>query len=98
MSSNPSSPLRHIPYMGVIKVVADAMELGFYNGNPDWCNLGQGQPEIGPMEGAPERISTIEMQPIDHASCIPVNGHGGGGMGNGIENRVQAHVIRTLSP
>ena len=46
---------RQIPYMGVIYVVAEAMKLGFTNGHPDWCNLGQGQPEVGPMAGAPER-------------------------------------------
>lgn len=59
--------LREIPYMGVIYVVAEAMKLGFYNGNPDWCNLGQGQPEIGEMEGAPSRYNKIAMQPGDHA-------------------------------
>lgn len=58
---------RPVPYMGVIWVVAEAMKLGFRNGHPDWSNLGQGQPEVGPMEGAPERFSTIELQPHDHA-------------------------------
>jgi len=59
--------LRDIPYMGVIYVVAEAMKLGFYNGHPDWCNLGQGQPEVGEMEGAPARLNRIELQPGDHA-------------------------------
>ena len=59
--------LRPIPDMGVIYVVAEAMKLGFYNGNPEWSNLGQGQPEVGPMEGAPERVSTISLDPGDHA-------------------------------
>ena len=44
--SPPASPslgaLREVPYMGVIFVVAEAMKLGFTNGHPDWCNLGQG--------------------------------------------------------
>jgi aspartate/methionine/tyrosine aminotransferase len=53
--------------MGVIYVVAEAMKLGFWNGNPDWCNLGQGQPEVGEMEGAPPRLNEIRMQPQDHA-------------------------------
>ncbi len=72
---NPESPmaasarpsLRDIPYMGVIYVVAEAMKLGFTNGDPDWCNLGQGQPEVGPMEGAPPRIERIDLAPEDHA-------------------------------
>jgi hypothetical protein len=60
-------PLREIPYMGVIYVVAEAMKLGFYNGHPDWCNLGQGQPEVGEMAGAPPRLSRIDLAPGDHA-------------------------------
>lgn len=59
--------LRSIPYMGVIYVVAEAMKLGFRNGHPDWCNLGQGQPEVGELAGAPPRIASIEMDPHDHA-------------------------------
>ena len=59
--------LREVPYMGVIYVVAEAMKLGFVNGHPDWCNLGQGQPEVGPMEGAPERILSCELDAADCA-------------------------------
>jgi aspartate/methionine/tyrosine aminotransferase len=58
---------RPIPYMGVIWVVAEAMKLGFRNGHPDWCNLGQGQPEVGEMAGAPPRPMEIKMEPSDHA-------------------------------
>lgn len=59
--------LRQVPYMGVIYVVAEAVKLGFRNGHPDWCNLGQGQPEIGEMRGAPKRISEVRLEPADHA-------------------------------
>jgi aspartate/methionine/tyrosine aminotransferase len=59
--------LREVPYMGVIFVVAEAVKLGFSNGHPDWSNLGQGQPEVGPMEGAPPRIESVALQPADHA-------------------------------
>ena len=45
--------LREVPYMGVIFVVAEAVKRGFWNGHPEWSNLGQGQPEVGEMEGAP---------------------------------------------
>ncbi len=38
--------LRDVPFMGVIYVVHEASKLGFKNGDPDWCNLGQGQPEV----------------------------------------------------
>ena len=59
--------LREVPYMGVIWVVHEAAKLGFSNGHPDWCNLGQGQPEVGPMEGAPPRIDQVSLRPEDHA-------------------------------
>lgn len=59
--------LREVPFMGVIWVVHEASKLGFTNGHPDWCNLGQGQPEVGPMEGAPPRIASVELAPEDHA-------------------------------
>ena len=58
---------RSIPYMGVIWVVAEAMKLGFRNGHPEWCNLGQGQPEVGEMDGAPPRPSEIKIEAGDHA-------------------------------
>jgi len=59
--------LREVPYLGVIWVVHEASKLGFTNGHPDWCNLGQGQPEVGPMAGAPPRIESVAMRPEDHA-------------------------------
>jgi aspartate/methionine/tyrosine aminotransferase len=62
-----NASFRTIPYMGVIWVVAEAMKLGFVNGDPDWCNLGQGQPEVGVVEGAPPRYDTISLEPMDHA-------------------------------
>ena len=61
------SAFRDVPYMGVIWVVAEAMKLGFYNGNPEWSNLGQGQPEVGEMEGAPPRITNFTIEPQDQA-------------------------------
>ena len=53
--------------MGVIFVVHEASKLGFTNGHPDWCNLGQGQPEVGEMAGAPPRLAQVEIRPEDHA-------------------------------
>jgi len=53
--------------MGVIHVVAEAVKLGFSNGDPDWCNLGQGQPEVGEMAGAPPRITSVELDSTDAA-------------------------------
>ncbi len=53
--------------MGVIFVVDEAHKRGFWNGHPDWSNLGQGQPEVGPYEGAPPRIEEVRIRPEDHA-------------------------------
>lgn len=61
------SAFRSVPYMGVIYVVAEAMKLGFTNGDPDWCNLGQGQPEVGELAGAPPRIRSVAIEPADQA-------------------------------
>lgn len=63
----PRGAMREVPYMGVIFVVDEAHKLGFWNGHPDWSNLGQGQPEVGPLPGAPERICSVEIPPQDHA-------------------------------
>ena len=53
--------------MGVIFVVHEAMKRGFVNDHPDWSNLGQGQPEVGPMDGAPERFTDVHIEPQNHA-------------------------------
>ena len=61
------SMVREVPYMGVIWVVYQASLRGFTNGDPEWCNLGQGQPEVGEMVGDFPRINHIDLQPQDHA-------------------------------
>jgi aspartate/methionine/tyrosine aminotransferase len=67
------SAFKEIPDMGVIWVMDEAIKLGFYNGNPDWTNLGQGQPEFGEMEGAPPRVKEIAIEISDN-SYGPLNG------------------------
>lgn len=53
--------------MGVIRVNNAAMRAGWRMGDPAWTNLGQGQPEVGEMAGAPPRISEVALDPGDHA-------------------------------
>jgi aspartate/methionine/tyrosine aminotransferase len=65
--NRPWPAFRDAPYMGVIHVVTEAARLGFVNGHPDWSNLGQGQPEVGDMEGAPARLNAMELEGGDHA-------------------------------
>jgi N-succinyldiaminopimelate aminotransferase len=53
----PAAPgFRPVPFTGVIYVMAEATQLGYAYGHPEWCNLGQGQPETGPLPGAPPRV------------------------------------------
>lgn len=54
---------RPVPRTGVIFVTTEARRRGFHPLDPDWANLGQGAPEIGPLEGAPPRIEEISLTP-----------------------------------
>lgn len=58
---------RDLPFMGVIRVNNEAAKVGYRMGDPAWSNLGQGQPEVGDIPGAPPRHSRIELEPSDHA-------------------------------
>ncbi len=58
---------RDLPFMGVIHVNNEAMKAGWKMGDPAWSNLGQGQPEVGELRGAPARYSRIDIDPADHA-------------------------------
>ena len=51
----------------------EAFKMGFYNGNPEWANLGQGEPEVGEMNGAPPRIKEFTIEPDDDRYG-PLNG------------------------
>ncbi len=64
---------RPVPKTGVIYVTSEASKAGFSPTDPDWCNLGQGQPETGPLEGAPARISSIPIH-VDDLEYAPVGG------------------------
>jgi len=64
---------KEIPNMGVIWVTNEAIKLGFHQGNPEWVNLGQGQPEFGEMEGAAKRINNLVIEICDNAYG-PLNG------------------------
>jgi aspartate/methionine/tyrosine aminotransferase len=66
---------RPVPKTGVIYVTSEATKLGFSSNDPDWCNLGQGQPETGELPGAPARVHTIGIHPDDQ-EYAPVAGLG----------------------
>jgi len=68
MSSREEKPqaFRPVPRTGVIFVTTEAARRGYRADHPDWSNLGQGQPETGPLPGAPKRIESIQIDPADH--------------------------------
>ncbi|HEX6104944.1 MAG TPA: pyridoxal phosphate-dependent aminotransferase [Gemmatimonadales bacterium] len=74
MSTLPAIPgFRPVPFTGVIFVMAEAARRGYRYGHPDWCNLGQGQPETGPLPGAPPRVHQVEIG-VDDQDYAPVPG------------------------
>lgn len=70
----PFQMVRYVPYMGVIWTINEASKLGFYNGHPDWCNIGQGQPEVGELPEAPERINSVVLNLPTDSAYGPVGG------------------------
>lgn len=74
MATNPTSPIpdpalqafRAVPRTGVVYVTKEATAHGYRTGHPEWSNLGQGQPETGPLPGAPPRVESVVIDPADH--------------------------------
>jgi len=73
MADESNGAFRSVPRTGVIYVTTEAEKRGFKTGDPDWCNLGQGQPETGPLPGAPPRIERLEISDLNH-EYAPVAG------------------------
>ena len=67
------SAFRPVPRTGVIYVMTEAERLGFKMHHPDWCNLGQGQPDTGELPGAPERRKHVVIERLDQ-DYAPVGG------------------------
>ena len=72
-SSSSTPAFREVPKTGVIFVSTEAERLGYRGGHPDWCNLGQGQPETGNLPGAPPRLERLQI-PDDAYEYAPVAG------------------------
>ena len=73
VSETTFSAFRPVPRTGVIYVTTEAQKLGFRFGAEGWCNLGQGQPETGPLPGAPPRIEGLPIA-LDDQEYAPVPG------------------------
>jgi aspartate/methionine/tyrosine aminotransferase len=72
MAQEPSA-FRSVPRTGVIYVTAEAQSLGFSPSDPQWCNLGQGQPETGELPDAPPRVQAVTIN-LDDQDYAPVAG------------------------
>lgn len=57
---------RAVPRTGVVYVTKEAIARGYRTGDLEWSNLGQGQPETGPLPGAPPRVAALSIDPADH--------------------------------
>jgi aspartate/methionine/tyrosine aminotransferase len=73
----PAGAFRKVPRTGVIYVMGEATKLGYRHGEEPgedgWCNLGQGQPETGPLPGAPPRCEALSIA-VDDQEYAPVAG------------------------
>jgi hypothetical protein len=56
-------------------VTSRATELGYFYGNPEWANFGQGAPEVGQIPEAEPRPTTVtfheEGESPTHSSSPP---------------------------
>jgi N-succinyldiaminopimelate aminotransferase len=74
MAEEPQIPgFRSVPRTGVIYVTTEAVRHGFSPTDPEWCNLGQGQPETGELPGAPPRVHDIRIA-VDDQEYAPIAG------------------------
>lgn len=64
---------RKVPRTGVIFCTTEAVRAGYRQGDPEWCNLGQGMPETGALEGAPARVEAVTIDTLDQ-EYAPVAG------------------------
>jgi N-succinyldiaminopimelate aminotransferase len=73
MSDHDHSAFRPVPRTGVIYVTTEAQKHGFSLLDPEWCNLGQGQPDTGELEGAPPRTHEVTVR-VDDQDYAPIAG------------------------
>ena len=71
--TNLSPGFKFYPKAGVISVMEEAAKLGFSYTNSDWCNLGQGGPELAEIDGCIPRINQINLS-CDQHGYAPVAG------------------------
>jgi N-succinyldiaminopimelate aminotransferase len=73
MTQDSHFAFRSVPRTGVIYVTNEAHRAGYSESSADWCNLGQGQPETGPLPGGPPRLESLKVA-ADAYDYAPVAG------------------------
>lgn len=71
--SDGASAFRDVPRTGVIFVMTEAVKQGYRAEDAGWTNFGQGQPEVGTLPGAPERIQSFDVS-VEDNEYAPVAG------------------------
>jgi aspartate/methionine/tyrosine aminotransferase len=61
------SAFREQSLPGAAFVFREAVKRGYSAGDAAWCNLGQGQPQLGPIPGAPDRPTILALEESDCA-------------------------------
>ena len=69
-----NTKIRNVPKTGVIYVAERAEKKGFFYGNKEWSNLGQGSPETGLLKDGPLRINEIKIDQKT-AQYSPISGN-----------------------
>ena len=73
MTVQDSNNFRSVPKTGVIYVMTEAARSGYTPQDRSWANLGQGAPEVGPLDGAPPRMTSFSCS-IEDLEYGPIIG------------------------
>uniref|UniRef100_A0A7S3D789 Aminotransferase class I/classII large domain-containing protein n=1 Tax=Palpitomonas bilix TaxID=652834 RepID=A0A7S3D789_9EUKA len=65
--------IRDVPKTGVIWATERASKYGYFAGNEEWANFGQGMPQVDPIPNQPPRKETITFD-VDHKEYAPTTG------------------------
>lgn len=66
LQSAVSTPVSR-PLPGMVGVMREAAAHGYVPGDARWVNLGQGQPETGPLDGAASTLSALTLEASDYS-------------------------------
>ena len=67
--------------------------IGFYSGNTEWANFGQGAPEVGAIPGGSERPKTIDLASMgdDIHECVTPSSVSSEKLIRGMHEQIRTH-------